>query len=168
MKYFILLIFSFSTLHLYAQHKDIPVTTEFLITGEVKKEITFHIADITAMKQDFIGDVVLHGHKTDTGRQMKGVLLKDIIDSAGIKADGHKAYNSLVIILTASDGYMNVYSWNELFNTDIGDHVYVVTAMNGKTIDQMPDRIAVYSLSDAFTGRRHMIGLAKIEVRQLQ
>jgi len=167
MKYFILFIFSFSTLHLYAQHKDIPVTAEFVITGAVNKEITFRIADIAAMKQDVIGDVVLHGHKTDTAKQMKGVPLKDMIDSAGIKAGDHKAYNSFVIILTASDGYKNVYSWNELFNTDIGNRVYIITEMNGKTMDQMPDRIAVYSLADAFTGRRHMVGLAKIEVKQL-
>ena len=84
MKYFILFIFSFSTLHLYAQHKDIPVTAEFVITGAVNKEITFRIADIAAMKQDVIGDVVLHGHKTDTAKQMKGVssaMLNDHSDA---------------------------------------------------------------------------------------
>ena len=168
MKYLFLFVFCCSCLHGFAQHKDIPVTAEFTISGAVKKETTFRIADISVMKQEVIGDVILHGHKTDTARQMKGVLLKNIIDSVGIVADDHRAYNSMVIMLTASDGYKNVYSWNELFNTEIGNHVFIITEMNGKTIDQMPDRIAVYSLSDAFTGRRHMVGLAKIEVKQVQ
>ena len=80
--------------------------------------------------------------------------------------DKPKEYSELVIILIASDGYRNVYSWNELFNTDIGSHVYIVTEMDGKPIDQMPDRILVLSLADLNSGRRHLKGLAKIEVKK--
>jgi len=74
----------------------------------------------------------------------------------------------MVIVLTASDGYKSVYSWNELFNSDIGNHVYLLTALNGKTLDQLDDRIAVVSLSDIFAGRRHLKGLTKIEVKKVE
>ena len=169
MKYLTLFILCFSCIHLYAQH-DVPVTAGFEVVGVVKKELKFGISDIGRLKQDTIGDVVIKNHKGEQkniAKQLKGVLLRTIIDSAGIMADKPKDYNELVIVLIASDGYRNVYSWNELFNTDIGNHVYIITEMDGKTIDQMTGRILVLSLSDLSSGRRHLKGLARIEVKKI-
>jgi len=38
-----------------------------------------------------------------------------------------KEFSGIYIVLTASDGYKNVYSWNELFSTEVGKHIYIMT-----------------------------------------
>ena len=168
MRYLLIFILCLFVRVSYAQH-DVPVTSSFEMTGAVKKEMKFSISDIVHFRQDSLGDVVIknkRGEDKAVVKQLKGVLLKTFLDSAAITMDKPKEYSELVIILIASDGYRNVYSWNELFNTDIGNHVYIVTEMDGKPIDQMPDRILVLSLADLNSGRRHLKGLAKIQVKK--
>ena len=168
MRYLLIFILCLTGLASYAQH-DVPVTSSFEITGTVKREMKFSISDLVHFRQDSLGDIVIknkRGEDKAVVKQLKGVLLKTFLDSAAITMDKPKEYSELVIILIASDGYRNVYSWNELFNTDIGSHVYIVTEMDGKPIDQMPDRILVLSLADLNSGRRHLKGLAKIEVKK--
>lgn len=171
MKYLAALLLSTASLQAYAQKHDVPATTEFRITGSVKKELTFHIDDFSAYQIDSLGNVVIRNKKGEEKalvKNLKGILLKTILDSARITADKHKDYSELVVVLTASDGYKNVYSWNEVFNTEVGNHVYIVTEMDGKPMGQMPDRILVLSLADINSGMRHLKGLAKIEVRKAE
>ena len=53
----------------------------------------------------------------------KGVLLKDIIDKAVIDMPAPKLLSEIYITCVATDNYKVVFSWNELYNTDIGNHV---------------------------------------------
>jgi hypothetical protein len=168
-KYIALLVLLVSAAPLFAQH-DVPPTAEFKVTGAVKKEMKYTTSDILRFSQDSLGDVVIRNHRGEpkgVAKQLKGILLKNLLDSAGIVADKPKDYSELVITLIASDDYRNVYSWNELFNTDIGNHVYIVTTMDGKSMDQMTDRILVLSLADINLGRRHLKGLARIEIKKV-
>lgn len=160
MRISLLFIFLVLSGRLSAQH-SVPATAEFKVAGAVKKEMRFQISDLNGFRQDTLGDVVIRNHKGEqkaVAKQLTGILLKTVLDSAGILVDKPKEYSELVITLIASDGYRNVYSWNELFNTEIGDHVYIVTAMDGMTLDQRPDRILVLSLADRNLGSRHLKG----------
>jgi hypothetical protein len=166
LKYVVLLLLSVSCLQALAQH-DVPPTTEFKISGAVKKTMTVTSSALQHMPQDAIGDVMITNHRGDpktTLKQLKGILLKTLLDSAGIISQKPKDLSELMIRLTASDGYKNVYSWNELFNTEVGNHVYIITSADGKPIDQVDGRILVLSLSDIVSGRRHLKGLAAVEV----
>jgi len=165
-KYLFLLLLLCGCLKSSAQH-DVPVTNEFRITGLVKKEITFRISDIGHYRQDSLGDLIIRNRKGDEksrAKNLKGILLKTLLDAAGIVAEKPKDYASIVIKLTASDGFVNVFSWNELFNTEIGDHVYMITEMNGLDIAHMPERILVFSMADINQGSRHLKGLTKVEL----
>ena len=157
-------------IRLYAQHNEVPPTTDFEVTGAVKKSLKISISDLAAFKQDTLGDVIIRnnrGEQKGVAKQLKGIMLKTILDSAAITADKPKEYSEYVIKLIASDGYVNVYSWNELYNTDIGARVYLITEMDGKPIGQVPGRILVMSLADNNPARRHLKGLAKIEVKKV-
>lgn len=154
-----------------AQHKEVPVTDAFKVTGLVKNELKLTIKDLLRFKSDSLGTVVItnkHGEQKSISRQIRGVLLKTILDSAAIAVDKPKEYSEVYITLIASDDYKNVYSWNELFNNEVGNHVYIITEMDGVTIDQMKDRILVMSLSDIKSGSRHLKGLASIDVRKVR
>jgi len=171
LKYCITILLVLSALITQAQHNPVPPTTEFTIKGAVKNELRITISDLQRFKQDALGSVTIKnkkGEEKGEAKNMKGVLLKTLLDSAGIYTEKHKEYSELCVILTASDDYRNIYSWNELYNTSIGDHVYIITEMDGKLIDKMESRILVMSLSDINSGRRHLKGLAKIEVKKVQ
>lgn len=152
-----------------AQEHPVAPTDAFLVSGSVKKSLKITLSDLAHMPQADLGDVPLKNKKgEDKGvlHTLKGVLLKDVLQNAEVVAAKHKNYSELCVVLTASDGYSNVYSWNELFNTAVGDKVYIITSLEGKAITEMPDRILVMSLADKNSGSRHLKGLQKIEVKK--
>jgi hypothetical protein len=154
-----------------AQENVVPPTSEFTVKGIVKNELTFRISDVGKYKQEELHDVLIRNQKGEQKRvvkSVKGILLKTILESADIQAEKPKDYSEIYIVLTASDGYKNVYSWNELFRTDVGKHIYIVTAEDGETMEQLPGRIQVMSLGDYQSGNRNLRGLAKIEVRKVE
>lgn len=168
MKYLISVFLLLSLACANAQKNVVPPTSEFTVKGFVKNEFTFRIKDVGQYKQEELHDVVIRNQKGEqkgVAKSVKGILLKTVLEKAEIHADRPKEYSGIYIVLTASDGYKNVYSWNELFSTDVGKHIYIVTEEDGKTMDQMPGRIEVMSLADN-SGNRHLRGLAKIEVRE--
>ena len=153
------------------RHNNVPPSEEFRIVGAIKKEVTIHISDLVRRPQDNLGDVVVRNHRgepKDTIHGLKGILLKTLLDSVELKVEKPKEYSEFYICLVASDGYKNVYSWNELFNTEVGNHVYVVTEMDGKSLSEMEQRILVLSLADVNTGRRHLKALSKIEFKKVE
>ena len=153
-----------------AQHKAVDPTEEFAIKGAVKHELHLSIKDLLQFRQDTLLNVVFRdkgGKAKGTGRDMKGVLLRTVLDSAHVEAKDHKVLNELCIVLSASDGYKNVYSWNELFNTSIGDSVYIITEIAHKPVQDMEDRILVVSLGDKTSGRRHLKALEGIVIKSV-
>ncbi|MGZ8518349.1 MAG: hypothetical protein ACXWWD_13410 [Chitinophagaceae bacterium] len=72
------------------------------------------------------------------------------------------------ITCIASDNYKVVFSWNEIFNSDTGDQLLIITEGNGQKGDEMADSIALLSPSDRATGRRYVKGLQKIVIEQVK
>jgi hypothetical protein len=75
-----------------------------------------------------------------------------------------KLFSSMYFTCVGSDGYKVVYSWNELFNTPVGDNVYIVMEKNGIKADKLPSSIQMTSMLDYKTGRRYLHNLDKIVV----
>ena len=171
MKYLLTAVLLLSCYTLPAQHHVVRATDEFRVTVNIKNEKIFHIAGLMKYKQDAIGDIIVKNHRgelKDTLKAMKGILLKQLLDSVEIITEKPKEYSEYYMVFTAADGYKNVYSWNEVFNTDIGNHIYIITEMNGKQLPQMEQRVLVMSLGDVNTGRRHLKGLTKIEFKKVE
>lgn len=68
------------------------------------------------------------------------------------------------IAARASDGYVVLFSWGELFNARLGDNVLVVTAVDGKVLPASEAPYALRSLSDIKSGPRHVKWLRELEV----
>lgn len=155
----------------YAQHRDIPPTDKFVVDGLVKKKLMLTPADLMHYARHHVPEARItnkKGELKETIKDLQGVLLTDVLDSAGIVAEKEKVYSEIYIVLTASDGYTNVYSWNELFNNRTGAEVYIVTGIGGKSPGEVPGRILVANLADKVSGRRHLKSLAHIEVRSVE
>lgn len=147
----------------------IEASRKFVVMGEVEKHVVFDIAAIKKYPAISLGDVVIKNHRGQdkkTAKNVKGVLLKTLLDRVSVTVSKPKYYSELVVVLTATDGYKNVYSWNELVNTDVGNHVYVVTEKDGENIEIMDESIVVISTSDINPGSRYLRGLSKLEIKR--
>lgn len=153
-----------------AQVKNQP-TTQFAITGDVEKTSVINADSLKQYKVSDIGDINVTDHtgafkhKDD---KLKGVLLKDVLSHTKFKTTSPKLLSRFYFVCTGADGYKVVYSWNELYNTTVGDHVYIITEKNGLSLDKMPESIQMTSASDFKTGRRYLHNLDKIFIAQVQ
>lgn len=95
------------------------------------------------------------------------VRLTDILQKAKIKTQTHNDLKRTIIVATASDGYKAVFSWNELFNTSIGEGVMVLIGQNGQLLPPHEGRIAMLSTQDIKNGPRHVRWLQRIDVIRL-
>ncbi len=151
------------------EHRDLKPTTSFVISGDVKAPATVLIADLKKWKEFSIGDVIITNHlkeKKSEANELKGVLLKDVLSAVEINSESPKVLSEYYFTCKANDGYTVVYSWNELFNTSVGDSVYIITEKEGKQATTMNDSILMLSPKDFATGRRHVKALQSIEVKR--
>jgi hypothetical protein len=163
------LMFLFLGSQSYAHSRDSIITTQEFKIESAGKKTTVTLAELSKYKQAKLGNVKILNHRGEQKsiiRNITGVLLKDVVDSSYMNVNKPKDYSEYYILLVASDGYKNVYSWNEIYNTNIGNHIYIITGKDGKPANQMEERILVMSLSDINTGRRHLKNLARIEIKR--
>jgi len=161
----LIILLLFTCTSVFAQQKSTQ-THQFKITGKVKNESVITLDSLNSYSIKDIGNIKVTDH---TGAfkheddQLKGVLLKDILNHSQWLLEPH-LFSSMYFTCVGSDGYKVVYSWNELFNTEIGDHVFIVTEKNGVKADQLPASIQMVSMLDYKTGRRYLHNLDKIVV----
>src|SRR6185295_15772245 len=155
----LIIFFSFITITLaLSAQKNIETTDRISLEGKVKTKLNFSLKDLDAFPSKHIDSIVIYNHLMEprkTIRNIRGVLLKDLIDKAGIDNDNAKLLSEFYITCIASDNYKVVYSWNEVFNTANGDSIIIITEADGKKADQFSDRIAMLCAADKATGRRY-------------
>jgi hypothetical protein len=169
MKKNLLILFVLISLTAFAQKEVVP-TDEIVVTGLVEKEMKLSLSDINAYTIHNIGDVEITNHageKRGTAKALKGILLKDFLSKAEFKAESPKVLSEFILLFLASDGYKVVYSWNEIFNSPTGDHLYLVTEKEGVNISSSKERMLLITPSDFKTGRRYIKGLSKIVVKRV-
>jgi len=153
----------------FSQNK-IETTNEFTVTGLVDKPITISYPDIEKQKIIDIGDFKITNHLGEFKKEyknVKGVLLLDLLKDISITTASPKLLSEYYLVFKASDGYSVVVSWNELFNTEIGNTFYIVTEANNQSQKDAPEKILLIATKDFKTGRRHIKGLHNIEVKRI-
>ena len=146
-------------------------TLGFSISGKVKNPSAITMDSLNSYPIKAIGDIKVTDH-TGTFKheddQLKGVLLKDILSHTLLAASSPKLFSRFYFACTGNDGYVVVYSWNELFNTEVGNHVFIIMEKNGIKADKMPESIQMTSTTDFKTGRRYLHNLEKIVVGEVE
>ena len=168
MKYIFGILFLGIGVGCLAQH-NIPPTDNFHIGGKVKQGMTVSIKDLSAYQSYSFDSIVITSHlgqRKETLKAVKGVLLKDILNRVEIDAESPKVLSEYYLVCVASDNYKVVFSWNEIYNTDTGKSVYIITELDGKSASALETRTALISPKDQMTGRRYVMGLQKIIVER--
>ena len=149
----------------------VPHTSSFQIMGKVKHEKTLTWNELAAYTVTRLSDVIITNHlgeKKGMATGLKGILLKNVLESLELDTDSPKKLSEFYFVCVASDGYKVVFSWNELFNTSTGNSTYIVIEKDGKTGASIPEGILLLSAADFKTGRRYLKGLAEIRVEQVK
>lgn len=160
------IVFSLVSILCSAQ-KPTKTSEEFIIEGRVKQAVRITLADLRKEKSQKIPDVVITNHlgeKKSEAKGLSGVLLRDILSRVELDAENPKILSEFFFVVVATDGYQVVYSWNEIFNSETGNHVFVITEKNGRSIAENEDRILIMCTSDRMTGRRNVKGVVTVKV----
>ncbi|MBA5690219.1 molybdopterin-dependent oxidoreductase [Rugamonas apoptosis] len=146
------------------------VTTSVAVTGAVEHPLHLTVADLRRLPAAQLGDVPLicqSGANMGKLEHVRGVRLRDLLDQASIAAPGHHDLRKTIVVAKASDGYLAIFSWNELYNAPLGNDVLVYFEKEGKPLDDDEGRIAMVSSGDVRTGPRHVKWLQSVEVRRI-
>ncbi len=167
--FFILLVTCFNGAR---AQKPIPPTDSFTIEGRVARSVVFSPRDAEAdYEVHRVDSVAILSHNMQprsTIRDVHGILLKDILEQVVIDSESPKPLSEYYVVCIASDDYKIVFSWNELFNTEVGNHVFIITQKDGKAIDAQDDRISMVVPTDFATGRRYLKGLQRVIVQRVE
>ena len=146
------------------------VTTQLRISGAVEHPLVLSVDDLRKFPPQKINEIPMvcqSGANLGNKENLKGVLLKDILEKAAVVSKEHNDVKKMVLIATASDGYKVVFSWTEVFNSAIGDGVIVFFEKDGLPLTDDEGRIAMISTKDTRTGPRHVKWLQSVEVRKI-
>ena len=137
-----------------------------IITPDNKTtNLTFaEIEAFPAHSQDSLRIYNHAGAYRSTLKGINGVMLKDILKDIAVGEESPKVLSEYYLVCIATDGYKVVFSWNELFNTAVGDNVLVVTNINEATNGAQHDELALISSEDYATGRRYVKQLKTVKL----
>lgn len=144
------------------------VNHEIEVKGDVEFPLRLSVDSLKKMKVVTIDNfkvVCQSGEVKKDDKVCKGVLLKDILEKAKIKQDGHKDRN-FYIVARASDDYKATFSWAEIFNNPTGENTYVLFEENGKPVKS--GEMILICKNDIKTGPRHVYWLKSIEVNRVK
>lgn len=151
-----------------AQEKLIA-TDSIIVSGNLTSPLIIRMNQLLQLPSETLPNLTITNHLGELkgiAKKMKGVLLKSVLEQLNYENPSPKQLSEFYFVLIASDGYKVVYSWNELFNNNAGNHVYLITEKDGKTMRNSNERILVAQFSDFKTGRRYIKGLKEIQVKR--
>ena len=165
MKY-LLLFLLLATTTIHAQQPSLSITVE----GRIRNPKTFSLDALKKFSVHTIDSLQIYNHQMvakSMPRNIKGVLLKEILKEIEFDAETPTVLSQYYIVCIATDQYKVVFSWNELFNTSAGDKVLVVIGKNGVPAEQDKEGIMLVSPADRATGRRYVKELNKIIIQRV-
>ncbi|MCD9856673.1 molybdopterin-binding protein [Epilithonimonas sp. JDS] len=159
MKNFILLLSFLFTILSFAQSKSFEI-----IDPDNQKTIVT-AADLSKYSKHTIDSLQITNHLKEyrsTIKNVKGVLLRDVLSKISFKEKSPKVLSEYYIVCVAEDGYKVVFSWNEIFNSPVGDSVLIIPEIEGRS----KDGISTLSPTDFATGRRYVKMLKTIQLKK--
>jgi len=158
--------------HALAQNA-VQALDKLSVGGNVESSLTLDIASLQRFPVQRVEDarqLRMGGTAAKDSEQVRrysGVLLRDVVAAAKpVERARHDLRRSIVVV-TAADGYVAVFSWAELFLSPIGDGALVVFERDGAPLAASEGPLALVSLRDTQPGPRHIKWLARIDVRRV-
>ncbi len=140
------------------------------LTGLVKHPLSLTIDSLRQLPLKTGGPINIVGSTGQIRRvitSFRGVLLRDLLDRAGVDMVIPKEKGKYFVIARATDGYTAVFAYSELVNNPTGQQTFILFEENGKLIAD-DGAFVLLTANDTVTGARHVKWLAQIEVRKVE
>lgn len=137
------------------------------VCGLVDKTRTFSLKELQSMDVIEVTDSLLacgSGEPKGYIGQLRGVRLTDLINEVPVTISGHNDTKKMYLIVSSSDGYTTVFSWQEVFNTEVGEGIMVLLERDGQAVHGGSGEVDLFSAKDFLTGPRYLKKLAQIEI----
>ena len=164
MKYLFLMLLSLLALATHAQNP-----TSLIISGLVNQTLTVGSGDLTLLPVKTGGPLSVvssSGQVRKTISSYKAVLLRDLLDKAGIRMANQKDKGKYYVVARATDGYTAIFAHNELYNNPTGQQTLVLFEEDGTPIGK-DGPFVLFVTNDLVSGARHVKWLSQIEVRKV-
>ncbi|NTW11346.1 MAG: molybdopterin-dependent oxidoreductase [Chlorobiaceae bacterium] len=142
------------------------VSGSVTVTGLVEKPFTITPTSVKAMhtiERENSAIVCGSGETRKTLKTYKGVLLRDILDSAKVTMPNPHQRGEFAVLVRSTDNYNVLFSYNELYNGSAGDNTFLIFEENGKPIDK-DGLFVVFCSNDKLTGLRHVKWVNNIDI----
>lgn len=147
------------------------ITKSITIESLNAKTVTVPFSDLKKHELHSIDSLQILNHMKEyksTLKNIKGVLLKDVLENISFSEESPKVLSEYYIICVADDGYKVVFSWNEIFNSPTGNSILVLTDVNGETAINQKQGIRLVTTTDFATGRRYVKNLKTIKIERVK
>lgn len=165
---FCLLLFSAS--FSFAQKAGPPYQSDTVfVRGSIAKPMVLTVRNLGGLQLRKLGK---HDVTCESGEVKKkidgfeGVLLRDIVEAAGVQMSGKKEQGKYIVVVTATDGYTATFAYDEIMYGPAGEGAYLLVSEGGKPIDK-DGPFVVLCTSDKATGPRHVKWVRDIEIRKI-
>lgn len=143
------------------------VSEQVVVAGALKAQLTLTVEDLKAFP---VAQIDTMSVTRRTGDQqvvstVRGVRLAAVLERAGLASADEHEWKHTVVLATATDGYQVVFSWPELFNTEVGTGALLIFERDGLPLADREGRIALVSARDIRTGPRSVRSVARLDVR---
>ena len=137
------------------------------VTGLIKRPMALTLKNTEGLLLKSVENYDMLNGKEEVTQHIssfKGMLLKDIIAKADVQMD-HQEQGKYFVVLTATDGYQVIFSYDELMYGPAATGAYLATEIDGKGIDNGP--FVVFTQNDKVSAPRHVKWMRSIEVRKI-
>jgi len=143
---------------------------QITVSGAVKTALTLKVDDLKAFPADQIISVTVTRRVGDKeiASTVRGVKLTAVLERAGLASSDQNDWKHTTVLATATDGYQVVFSWPELFNTEVGGGALLVFERDGQPLAAREGQIALASARDQRTGPRSVKWLSRLNVKVLK
>ncbi|MDR3763540.1 MAG: molybdopterin-dependent oxidoreductase [Acidobacteriota bacterium] len=147
------------------------MTHEITVSGEVNHPLTLTADDLRGMEMTEVNNVGLicgSGRHDGIVKSYRGVRLTAVLERAEVKMKFHDSPNYLYVTVVSSDHHWAIFSYQELFNSAVGEQAVVIVERDGQPLDEKEGEIAFISANDVRPGPRRLRYLSHIQVHEHQ
>ena len=152
----------------HAQAVALPAT--LTLNGHLPHPRTLGLHALRALPRREMGPTQVNcftGRPVASVRSLAGTRLVDVLDASGFSTQPRWELKRCMVMGVGLDGYRAMFSWNELYNSALGEGVLVLYERDGLPLDGRLGPLSLISAHDRQLGPRHLLNLRGVHVQMI-